>query len=154
FGSEGWRSRVRVPSLPVFTPAHLGLGAGIAAFYASAVPSCVNCGTENPSGARFCGGCGSALARICSACGEANDAVMRFCNQSGAALDEPAASPSSTPQPTPPAQTVAERRLVSVLFADLVGFTPASEKRDAEDTRELLSRYFDTCRRLIELYGG
>src|SRR4029079_18766902 len=40
------------------------------------------------------------------------------------------------------------------LFADLVGFTSASEKRDAEETRELLSRYFDTCRRLIELYGG
>jgi class 3 adenylate cyclase/tetratricopeptide (TPR) repeat protein len=48
----------------------------------------------------------------------------------------------------------AERRLVSVLFADLVGFTAASEQRDAEDTRELLSRYFDTSRRLIELYGG
>jgi class 3 adenylate cyclase/tetratricopeptide (TPR) repeat protein len=41
-----------------------------------------------------------------------------------------------------------------VLFADLVGFTAASENRDAEETRELLSRYFDTCRRLIELYGG
>src|SRR5213079_2180247 len=38
--------------------------------------------------------------------------------------------------------------------ADLVGFTAASESRDAEDTRELLSSYFDTCRRLIELYGG
>jgi class 3 adenylate cyclase/tetratricopeptide (TPR) repeat protein len=41
-----------------------------------------------------------------------------------------------------------------VLFADLVGFTAASENRDAEETRELLSRYFDTSRRLIELYGG
>src|SRR5213078_4265958 len=42
----------------------------------------------------------------------------------------------------------------SVLFADLVGFTAASEARDAEATRELLTRYFDTCRRLITLYGG
>ena len=49
---------------------------------------------------------------------------------------------------------MAERRLVSVLFADLVGFTAASEARDSEATRELLSRYFDTCRRLITLYGG
>src|SRR6185437_8367723 len=48
----------------------------------------------------------------------------------------------------------AERRLVTILFADLVGFTAASENRDAEDTRELLSRYFDTSRRLVELYGG
>jgi class 3 adenylate cyclase/tetratricopeptide (TPR) repeat protein len=41
-----------------------------------------------------------------------------------------------------------------VLFADLVGFTSLSEARDAEEVRELLSRYFDTCRRLIERYGG
>jgi predicted ATPase/class 3 adenylate cyclase len=44
--------------------------------------------------------------------------------------------------------------LVSVLFADLVGFTALSERRDAEEVRELLSRYFDTCSRLIGLYGG
>jgi class 3 adenylate cyclase/tetratricopeptide (TPR) repeat protein len=49
---------------------------------------------------------------------------------------------------------VAERRLVSVLFADLVGFTTLSESRDAEEVRQILSRYFDTCRRLISLYGG
>jgi class 3 adenylate cyclase len=49
---------------------------------------------------------------------------------------------------------VAERRLVSVLFADLVGFTALSEVRDPEEVRELLSRYFETCRRLIGLYGG
>jgi class 3 adenylate cyclase/tetratricopeptide (TPR) repeat protein len=41
-----------------------------------------------------------------------------------------------------------------VLFADLVGFTTLSESRDSEEVRELLSRYFDTSRRLIELYGG
>ena len=44
-----------------------------------------------------------------------------------------------------PTAAAAERRLVSVLFADLVGFTAASEGRDAEEMRELLSRYFDTC---------
>ncbi len=43
---------------------------------------------------------------------------------------------------------------MSVLFADLVGFTAASEGRDAEETRELLSRYFETARTLIERYGG
>jgi class 3 adenylate cyclase/predicted ATPase len=41
-----------------------------------------------------------------------------------------------------------------VLFADLVGFTTLSEARDSEEVRELLTRYFDKCRRLIELYGG
>ncbi|MFL5961730.1 MAG: ATP-binding protein [Gaiellaceae bacterium] len=48
----------------------------------------------------------------------------------------------------------AERRVVSVLFADLVGFTGASEGRDAEDTRELLTRYFEVARTTIERYGG
>jgi class 3 adenylate cyclase/tetratricopeptide (TPR) repeat protein len=43
---------------------------------------------------------------------------------------------------------------VSVLFADLVGFTAASEGRDAEETRELLSRYFELARTLISRYGG
>jgi class 3 adenylate cyclase/predicted ATPase len=49
---------------------------------------------------------------------------------------------------------VAERRLVSILFADLVGFTTLSESRDAEEVRELLSGYFETSRKLIGRYGG
>jgi class 3 adenylate cyclase len=80
---------------------------------------------------------------------------MRFCNQCGSPLDEQeSASAAPTATPGPPGKAVAERRLVSVVFADLVGFTAASEKRDAEETRELLSRYFESCRRLVELYGG
>ena len=55
--------------------------------------------------------------------------------------------------PAPPAQ-VAERRLVSVLFADLVGFTTISESRDAEDVRELLDSYFGMCREIVGRYGG
>src|SRR5438094_929185 len=81
---------------------------------------------------------------------------MRFCNQCGSPLAEEVSGPLAPTRPPVPARAepVAERRLVSVLFADLVGFTAASEGRDAEETRELLSRYFDTGRRLIELYGG
>ncbi|HVQ22667.1 MAG TPA: adenylate/guanylate cyclase domain-containing protein, partial [Candidatus Saccharimonadia bacterium] len=44
--------------------------------------------------------------------------------------------------------------MVSVLFADLVGFTTLSEGRDAEDTRDLLARYFELARERIERYGG
>jgi class 3 adenylate cyclase len=61
-----------------------------------------------------------------------------------------AAAVPAQPRETPSA----ERRLVSVLFADLVGFTKASEERDAEDTRELLTRYFDSSRQIVERYGG
>ncbi len=49
---------------------------------------------------------------------------------------------------------MAERRLVSVLFADLVGFTALSEARDSEEVRELLSKYFETCKTVITRYGG
>ncbi|MFI5255105.1 MAG: ATP-binding protein, partial [Candidatus Limnocylindrales bacterium] len=52
------------------------------------------------------------------------------------------------------AAPVAERRLVSVLFADLVGFTPFAEERDAEDVRDTLSRYFEIAREVVERYGG
>jgi len=62
----------------------------------------------------------------------------------------------TAPAPTAIAGEVpaSERRLVSVLFADLVGFTTASEGRDAEDTRELLSRYFEISRAIVDRYGG
>ncbi|MFZ0040111.1 MAG: adenylate/guanylate cyclase domain-containing protein [Solirubrobacteraceae bacterium] len=49
---------------------------------------------------------------------------------------------------------MSERRLVTVLFADLVGFTTLSERRDPEEVRDLLGRYFDRCRTLIERHGG
>ncbi|MGH2556535.1 MAG: ATP-binding protein, partial [Actinomycetota bacterium] len=48
----------------------------------------------------------------------------------------------------------AERRLVTVLFADLVGFTPFSEEQDAEEVRDFLSRYFDIGRDVVTRYGG
>jgi class 3 adenylate cyclase len=56
--------------------------------------------------------------------------------------------------PGAPAAVGVERRFVSVLFADLVGFTTLSEDRDAEDVRDLLSRYFELARTLIERHGG
>jgi class 3 adenylate cyclase/predicted ATPase len=49
---------------------------------------------------------------------------------------------------------VAERRVCSVLFCDLAGFTPLSEARDPEAVRELLSEYFETARTVIGRYGG
>jgi predicted ATPase/class 3 adenylate cyclase len=57
------------------------------------------------------------------------------------------------PRQAAPASSV-ERRLVSVLFADLVGHTALSEQRDVEDVRELLSRYADVARTIVERYGG
>jgi class 3 adenylate cyclase/tetratricopeptide (TPR) repeat protein len=116
------------------------------------VAACANCGADNPAGKRFCGDCGAALGVVCAACGAENPPGKAFCGDCGAALGEAAAGATNSVPAVVAA--VAERRLVSVLFADLVGFTSSSEGRDAEDTRELLSRYFETCQRLVSLYGG
>ncbi len=59
--------------------------------------------------------------------------------------------PAGTAAPPGP---VAERRLVSVVFADIVGFTPFAEERDPEEVREVLARYFDLARDVVERYGG
>jgi class 3 adenylate cyclase/tetratricopeptide (TPR) repeat protein len=107
--------------------------------------TCPNCGTDNRAGRKFCSSCGTVLARTCTSCGAANEPDDRFCGECGSPLDaETPAVPASE----------AERRLVSVLFGDLVGFTPLSEDRDPEEVRELLSRYFDAARQVIERYGG
>src|SRR5436190_243594 len=114
---------------------------------------CPHCGEENPDRFRFCGSCGRSLARTCSSCGAEVPAGFRFCGECGTPLeDSPAAE--DTAGAAVRESPSSERRLVSVLFADLVGFTTLSEQRDAEEVRDLLSRYFDTCRRLISLYGG
>jgi class 3 adenylate cyclase/tetratricopeptide (TPR) repeat protein len=121
--------------------------------YALKVITCSNCGAENPLGKKFCGDCGSALTAICASCGGSNAPDKRFCGDCGAPLEVGAVSVAA-PAPAATVAPVAERRLVSVLFADLVGFTTASEARDAEDTRELLTRYFDSSRQIVERYGG
>src|SRR5438270_11229821 len=114
---------------------------------------CPSCGTENLDGKRFCKECGTALAVACGSCGAALTGGEKFCADCGAPVSGEIAPGAKSPVSAREVPA-AERRLVSVLFADLVGFTAMSEARDAEEVRELLSRYFDICRRLIELYGG
>jgi class 3 adenylate cyclase/tetratricopeptide (TPR) repeat protein len=113
---------------------------------------CAACGTENPSSKRFCRGCGAPLAAICPSCGAGVLPDDRFCGECGTALAASGAREAAVAGPG--AEPATERRLVTVLFADVVGFTTLSEARDSEQVRALLSRYFDVCRRLIELYGG
>ncbi len=117
---------------------------------------CASCGTENDTGRKFCLECGTALAAGCPACGTPNPPGARFCGECGARLagagaGSPGASAHAAPAPAPP---IAERRVVSVLFADLVGFTTLAEHRDAEEVRDLLSRYFDLARGVVERHGG
>jgi class 3 adenylate cyclase/tetratricopeptide (TPR) repeat protein len=127
---------------------------------------CPNCGTENPPRAKFCTECATRLAAGCPACGFENPPGAKFCAEcatplTGAAATAVAGTPAGTappaaastvPRPTP--TPAAERRVVTVLFLDLVGFTTYADGRDAEETRDLLTRYFDVARDVIERYGG
>jgi hypothetical protein len=108
---------------------------------------CTSCASENEPGRKFCGECGARLVVPCPSCGSSNAPGTKFCGECGSALAEQlTAELAAAPTPQREASET-ERRLVSVLFADLVGFTTLSESRDAEDVRDLLSRYFVRCER-------
>jgi class 3 adenylate cyclase len=141
---------------------------------------CPNCGSANDAGRKFCGECGTRLAAACPNCGTVNGPTARFCGECGTGLaganagvggapavphapgsaaggfqaPAGAAVPGAPGAARPTTGPVAERRLVSIMFADLVGFTTISEGRDHEEVRDLLSRYFDASREIIERYGG
>jgi class 3 adenylate cyclase len=103
---------------------------------------CPHCAGEQPDGMRFCGACGGRLPRPCPVCGTApTQSDQRFCGGCGA----PLAGDNEAPR---------ERRLVSIMFCDLVGFTSFSEHRDAEDVRDMLNHYFVAARRVVDAYGG
>ena len=74
---------------------------------------------------------------LCPSCASQIPVDARFCSSCGYAITT--------------ARTE-ERRITTVLFADLVGFTTLSEGRDPEEVRELLSRYFDAAREQIDRY--
>src|ERR1700747_1168785 len=76
----------------------------------------------------------------CPVCGQENPVGFKFCGACGAEL---AAAPARE-----------ERKVITVLFADLVGFTSRAEKLDSEDVRALLSPYYTRLRHELERHGG
>jgi class 3 adenylate cyclase len=89
---------------------------------------------------------------VCSACGSENPSDKRFCGDCGAALTSgPAAPARETPAPAPAA---AERRQLTVLFADLVGSTLLGTRLDPEDLREVVNAYHGCVTGLVVRYDG
>ncbi|MFL5823848.1 MAG: AAA family ATPase [Solirubrobacteraceae bacterium] len=78
----------------------------------------------------------------CTTCGQENPPGSTFCNNCGARLPD-AAAPGRE-----------ERRIVTVLFADMAGFTARAERMDPEDVRSILDRYYTRLRREIESFDG
>jgi class 3 adenylate cyclase/tetratricopeptide (TPR) repeat protein len=118
----------------------------------AATVACIACNEQTPMGKPFCINCGSPLRQQCPACGQSVRSA-RFCAHCGTRL---VAEPAEARGPSTPAPRArfSERRVVSVLFGDLVGFTTLSEDRDSEDVAGLLEMYFARARSLVERYGG
>src|SRR5262245_13451465 len=119
---------------------------------------CSSCQFESPASMRFCVQCGAALPQRCPSCGSEVAATFRFCGLCGASLPAPPAAETARATSPPSAATAVsprvasytpkhladkvlkarsaiegERRQVSVLFADIAGFTSIAEGRDPEE---------------------
>jgi len=107
---------------------------------------CVACGFEIDPGFAFCPKCGARQPLLCASCGQPCQPDFAFCPKCGTAL---------APSPTPlPLDAEADRRPLTVLFADLCGFTTLSEKIDPEVMRALQNDLFDELTQSVEAYGG
>jgi class 3 adenylate cyclase/tetratricopeptide (TPR) repeat protein len=109
---------------------------------------CPRCRANVASGKKFCGDCGSPMPWICGGCGGENPSDKRFCGDCGAAMggataagSTPGGAPVAREAPAAPAPAAAERRQLTVLFADLVGSTLLGTRLDPEDLREVINAY-------------
>ncbi len=104
--------------------------------------ACPACSAPLDPAARFCSSCGRALVEACPSCGAETRLGSRFCASCGNRLDARSAA------------TGEERKLVTVLFADLTGSTALGEQLDPERLRSLLAEYFAAMAAVIESWGG
>ncbi|MFC1833766.1 adenylate/guanylate cyclase domain-containing protein [Thermodesulfobacteriota bacterium] len=121
--------------------------------------NCPNCGSANPDGAKFCNECGNQMQSACPECGKTNQPGSKFCNECGHDLRKPKeAAPIDYDRPksykpkflaekilTSRSAIEGERKLVTVMFADVAGFTAMSEKLDPEEVHEIM----DGCFRIL-----
>lgn len=109
--------------------------------------SCSECQAPVPAGSRFCPQCGQAQERKC-ACGATTPPGALFCTDCGKPLDK-------KPQGTGLlAGATGERRVVTVLFADVSGFTAMSEKLDPEEVSQIMNAFFQVLADQIYKFGG
>lgn len=115
---------------------------------------CTQCGYDNDHDAEYCEHCGDVLKKTCPQCGSPVKLGAAFCKKCGTRLLNPAPSPEKpsdleTWQPADPAQQKenhpdvkvleGERKLVTILFVDIVGSTAYAEKLDPEEWKEIVA---------------
>jgi len=137
--------------------------------------SCPNCGAATVAGQRFCASCGTRLDRACVSCQTPLPEGARFCPSCGTPVEGegesagggPGSGPGAGGRPgdgpgpgagggagSPSPGPAVERRRVSVLFVDLVGYTDLASRLDPEETRDFQGAYFARAREIVERYGG
>src|SRR5437762_12027887 len=102
---------------------------------------CYSCGTENASNVKFCSECGAPAGVPCPDCGIRNPGNAAVCGGCGRTLETARAA-------------AAERRHITVLFADIAGSTGFAERLDPEELRDLYSDYQGLCTDVVRRYDG
>lgn len=121
---------------------------------------CINCQHENLAQAKFCNICGSSLEGVCLKCGTQNHGDSIYCMECGSKIgfskDKPSTPKMTTsfPKAGNKPGRAAERRQLTILFCDLVGSTPLSERLDPEDYRQVILGYQQVALKVIKRYGG
>jgi class 3 adenylate cyclase len=113
---------------------------------------CVHCAAPVEDHHRFCGQCGSALHARCPHCLTLVDPGIPFCTACGAHVGRLDGGRFAAPHAG--LERHEERRTVTILFVDLIGFTSLAERLDPEDVRDLQATYFRTASRIVRTYGG
>src|SRR6267142_2598830 len=111
--------------------------------------ACAGCGTAVSAEFAFCPRCGRRLPAPCPGCGFALEPDFAFCPRCGAARSTGQAAAGA-----PEKSREADRRQVTVLFADLSGFTALSERLDPERVRAFQNVLFETLAQAIERFDG
>jgi len=127
---------------------------------------CLKCQFKNREAAKFCLECGDKLEHTCPACKKAIPLGSKFCDECGHNLQKPETPPDYTkPQSYTPkfladkilttrSSIKGERKLVTVLFADVVGFTSISERLDPEEVHQIMDGCFNILIDEIHRFEG
>jgi len=129
---------------------------------------CPKCKSENPKGSKFCNECGNKLELACPECGRVNPPGSKFCNECGHDLRESKeSSPVNLSEPqsytpkflaekilTTRSSIEGERKLVTVLFADVANYTSICEKIDPEEIHQIMDSCFKILMDEIHKYEG
>src|SRR5215475_12564977 len=102
---------------------------------------CAKCGTENRDGASFCNECAAPFELPCPRCGAKNKPGVKFCDECGTRLSARSAHATEKAE---------ARKVVTIVFADLIGSTSLHERLDPESVSRVMERYHNAVRAPVE----